>query len=73
MLTVIRPADALLTAAEGELYRCPAAPTLDQFAEGYDDVLAVALRLRAAYDGCLDLSGRLIGIATRVPGKAAGT
>ena len=64
---VSRPSDALLSPAEGELYRCGPAPEAAPGAAAYEDVLGVALRLRAAYDTCRDLNGRLVGIATKVP------
>ncbi|CAH2606124.1 conserved protein of unknown function (plasmid) [Rhodovastum atsumiense] len=65
MITAAQGPQAALTPSEAELFRCPPPPVLPEGAVGYEDVLAVALRLRAALDTCRDMDSRLIELATR--------
>lgn len=63
---VSTPTTALLTAAEGEEFRCPAVPVLGADTS-YEGIESLGLRLRAAYDNCKGLDDRLIAIATKPP------
>ena len=68
LVTVVQPARPAVTAAEAVQFRCAPAPRLAAVVPDYDELLAHALTLRSAYDDCSDLNGRLLDLATRVPG-----
>ena len=68
-LTVIQPPRPALSVAEGELYRCTAAPLLADDVAYPDNVVILAGALREAYDACKAKGDHLIGVSTTVPGS----
>lgn len=68
MITVTQPGRPAVTPAEAVQFRFADAPRLAPGVPDYDELLGYATSLRSAYDDCRDLNGRLLDLATKMPG-----